>query len=197
MPDDEPKLVSLAPHHTTPARAVGVIRAGCVLSDDRRLRFTYRIEAAPDQLCWTRHPEAGRRDELWRHTCCEAFIATGIESYLEFNFSPDGSWAAYAFSSYRRRRQPDPVLDAPEITVCFDARGMRLEAVTDARGLREDCGSEGLRMGLAAVIEETGGPTSFWALGHPRPQPDFHDAGGFVLAVAAARSLATPEDPVA
>ncbi len=197
MPADDPKLVSLVPHHTTPPRAVGGIRAGCLLIDDWTLRFIYRIEAAPGQLCWVRHAQAGRRDELWRHTCCEAFVLTATEGYLELNFSPDGSWAAYAFGAYRRRRQPDPVVEAPEIRTRFDADGIRLEARVDARGLREEGGSEGLRMGLAAVLEETGGHTSYWALHHTGTQPDFHDAGGFVLDVLPARSPATSEDPVA
>jgi hypothetical protein len=37
------------------------------------------------------------------------------------------------------------------------------------------------RLALAAVIEETNGATSYWALKHPRGKPDFHHADGFVL----------------
>lgn len=142
------------------------------------------------------HPEAGRREELWRHTCCEAFVAIGAEAYLELNFAPDGSWAAYAFGAYRRR-QPDPVLDAPVIETYFTADAVRLEAAVDVRGLVEDRNARGLRMGLAAVMEETGGPTSYWALRHPLPQPDFHHAGGFVLSVPPVRWSTSSENPAA
>ena len=197
MPDDELKLVSLVPHPASPPGVVGGLRAGGCLDGECHLRFTYRIEAAPEHLCWLRHPAAGRRDELWRHTCCEAFVATTPGGYLEFNFSPDGSWAAYAFTAYRRRRQPDPVLEPPEISVSLEAQGMRLDAIVDARRLTDELSEKGLRMSLAAVVEETDGPTSYWALHHPRPQPDFHDAGGFVLDIPPARLLAASEDPAA
>src|SRR5580704_12597995 len=43
-----------------------------------------------------------RADELWRHTCFEAFIGVPPRiGYYEFNFSPSTQWAAYRFSDYR------------------------------------------------------------------------------------------------
>ena len=45
-----------------------------------------------------------RADELWRHTCFEAFLRTlPGAAYYEFNFAPSTQWAAYRFSSYRSR----------------------------------------------------------------------------------------------
>ncbi|MGD2056793.1 MAG: hypothetical protein PVJ15_08295, partial [Gammaproteobacteria bacterium] len=44
-----------------------------------------------------------RADHLWRHTCFEAFVMAGAgPGYREFNFSPSGEWAAYAFQGYRQ-----------------------------------------------------------------------------------------------
>ena len=37
------------------------------------------------------------------------------------------------------------------------------------------------RLALTAVIEETGGAKSYWALKHAPGKPDFHHADGFVL----------------
>ena len=43
-----------------------------------------------------------RADELWRHTCFEAFVqASPGASYYEFNFAPSTQWAAYEFDAYR------------------------------------------------------------------------------------------------
>ena len=39
------------------------------------------------------------------------------------------------------------------------------------------------RLALAAVVEETSGALSYWALRHPPGAPDFHHADGFVLAL--------------
>src|SRR5262249_3689246 len=47
---------------------------------------------------------SARTDGLWQHTCFEAFVGTSLDaSYYEFNFAPSTQWAAYRFSSYRRR----------------------------------------------------------------------------------------------
>ncbi len=37
------------------------------------------------------------------------------------------------------------------------------------------------QLALTAVIEETSGVKSYWALKHPPGKPDFHHADGFVL----------------
>src|SRR6185503_6002309 len=43
-----------------------------------------------------------RRDELWKHTCFEAFIALDrAGGYFEINLSPSFDWAVYRFSGYR------------------------------------------------------------------------------------------------
>jgi hypothetical protein len=39
------------------------------------------------------------------------------------------------------------------------------------------------RVGLAAVVEETSGHRSYWALAHPPGKPDFHHADCFTLEV--------------
>lgn len=44
-----------------------------------------------------------------------------------------------------------------------------------------DAGS--IRVGLTAVIEATDGTVSYWSLAHPPGRPDFHQAGGRVLAL--------------
>src|ERR1043165_4654007 len=45
---------------------------------------------------------AARTDDLWQHTCFEAFIrASSGTAYYEFNFAPSTQWAAYRFSGYR------------------------------------------------------------------------------------------------
>ena len=42
-----------------------------------------------------------------------------------------------------------------------------------------------MRIGLSAVIEDTAGSLSYWALHHPRSKPDFHHRGGFILRLTA------------
>ena len=100
---------------------------------------------------------------LWRHTCFEVFLATRSRAYREYNLSPSGEWAAYDFSSYRKRNRAR--IARPR----WNGR----VAIIPVRGR--------LKIGLSAVIEEKSGALSYWALRHPRRKPDFHDRRAFVL----------------
>jgi hypothetical protein len=113
---------------------------------------------------------SARGDELWRSTCFEAFVSQGAEAYAEFNFSPSTQWAAYHFNAYREGMQNAP--GAPIISVRSGDRRFELEAA-----LALPPGAR--RLGLSAVIEETNGVKSYWALAHPASKPDFHHRDSF------------------
>jgi hypothetical protein len=121
---------------------------------------------------------AARTDELWQHTCCEAFIQAG-EAYFEFNLSPSTQWAAYRFSSYRKG-MANAQMTAPTIAVASDATQYELNATIDCGQLALSS-SQTWRAGISVVIEEASGRKSYWALAHPRGKPDFHHADGFVI----------------
>ena len=117
---------------------------------------------------------ARRTDELWRTTCFEAFVRGAGEGYLEFNFAPSGAWAAYAFSGYRDGMRPAEGIAAPAIEVTVGEARLEVRV-----GLSLPSGDGLWRLGLAAVIEEVSGATSYWALAHPPGRADFHHAAGF------------------
>ena len=94
--------------------------------------------------------------------------------YREFNFSPSTQWAAYDFDSYRAGMRNADVL-APRIEVRYGPERYELYAAFDLPG------GTPWRLALTAVIEETDGVKSYWALKHPPGKPDFHHADGFVL----------------
>jgi hypothetical protein len=108
-------------------------------------------------------------DGLWRTTCFEAFVAAG-EGYDEFNLSPSGEFAAYRFSAYRAGMAR---LDT-ELSVVWSSG--RLEATVP---LREDA----RRLALSAVVEESDGALSYWALRHAPGKPDFHHRDTFALSI--------------
>jgi hypothetical protein len=120
---------------------------------------------------------SGRSDELWRHTCFEAFVrpATGPE-YYEFNFSPSTQWAAYRFENYRSGMRVATEIAAPRIEVRSDEATYTLQAALELDGL-----SSSLHLGLSAVLEEANGRKSYWALTHPPGKADFHHADCFAL----------------
>jgi hypothetical protein len=123
-----------------------------------------------------------RTDELWKHTCFEAFIrpCEDDETYYEINLAPSGNWAAYSFSNYRNGMRPAGETGAPGIsTSIMRGKFLNLRAALDLRGL--GASRSVWRLGISAIIEETNGSKSYWALAHPQGKPDFHHADSFVL----------------
>jgi hypothetical protein len=126
-----------------------------------------------------------RKDELWQHSCFEAFVGLGdARAYVEFNFSPSGEWASYRFEAHRRGRQPAMNLPSPDIyrEQADDGR-FALTAWLDLARLAREVPST---LGLSAVIEDKTGAISYWALAHPPGEPDFHHADCFALELPAA-----------
>jgi hypothetical protein len=59
---------------------------------------------------------SARRDELWQHTCFEAFLRTpGADGYIEVNLSPSSEWAVYRFTAYRQGMSVVREIKAPRI----------------------------------------------------------------------------------
>ena len=126
-----------------------------------------------------------RTDELWRHTCFEAFVKTlSVDGYSEFNFAPSTQWAAYRFDAYRSGMRPASDVNVPYIKVTSNRSGFELQVTLD--GMADLPRDAPWRLGLSAVIEEASGAKSYWALAHPPGKPDFHHADCFVLEVPAA-----------
>ncbi len=142
------------------------------------MRIDYRIEQALTLLWLPPAAPPLRRNELWRHTCCEAFIIpAGGPAYREFNFSPSGSWAVYDFADYRQS-MASPLLDtSPRIACRRDGDDLWLRAELPAALLPPGAAS----LGLCVVAETVAGDMSYWALTHAGARPDFHLAASFTL----------------
>ena len=175
------RTLALSPHPSTAGTVVEAIEVTVTREPHGFLTLAYTLRADPSALRIPSARPARRAEELWRHTCFEAFIAERAAGpYLELNFSPSGEWASYEFSAYRERareaadtRRPAQV---PSITLAMDGRTLSLETRTELTWLRGDAPG---RLALAAVIEDTAGRLSYWALRHPPGKPDFHHPDGF------------------
>jgi hypothetical protein len=122
-----------------------------------------------------------RGEELWRHTCFEAFVRASSDArYYEFNFAPSTQWAAYRFSSYRSGMGVATEVGTPPIEVQSSPDRYTLQASLELDRLSDLPRKAPWRLGLSALIEDTGGGMSYWALAHPPGKPDFHHADCFV-----------------
>ncbi|MDR3324091.1 MAG: DOMON-like domain-containing protein [Zoogloeaceae bacterium] len=165
--------------------------------DGRVLSLTYCLEGDlsaflfPSPTTPLQTPEEDLR--LWAHTCCELFLARADREkktsadYREYNFSPSGQWAAYAFAAYRERQTPATPLPAPEFfSPCLAENrfslSLRLPVAQGETPLPE--AADDLRLGLSVVLEGADGNLSYWALRHPPGPPDFHHRDAFALTLA-------------
>jgi hypothetical protein len=144
------------------------------------LRFEYRLRGDLAELAIPRRRQPQRADRLWEHTCFEAFVAPARGArYYELNFSPSTEWAAYAFDGYRNGMRPLALAQAPAIAVATTGDELRVTAGVELAAFVD--APWPWRIGLTAVVEDRAGSRAYFALGHPRDKPDFHDAAAFTV----------------
>jgi len=179
---------SLSPFSVLGRDPVRALVASAVIEGGAVLRFDYALDTRPGRIRVPSRRPPSQTDELWKHTCFEAFIApaTGGDEYRELNFSPSTQWAAYSFTSYRKGIAPVVLDSAPRIEVVETRSRLTVQARVGTQGLfPESWRAQGqkLRIALSAVIEDDSGNISYWALRHAPDKPDFHHPAGFILEV--------------
>ncbi len=175
---NDPVSLNLACHPQTLSRAIRGIDAVVGTAPGDILTLTFALEGDLSGLRIPGPRPSRRVGNLWQHTCFEVFVMAGEDpGYREFNFSPSGEWAVYAFRNYRDGGELDVEL-APGIVVCRTRNRLELDAEI-ARDFLPP--GRSLRLGLSAVVEDAGGELSYWALQHPPGKPDFHHADAFAL----------------
>jgi hypothetical protein len=153
----------------------GAVRVGDVLA----VRFRLTGDTADIPLPLATGP-GSRRDDLWRDTCFEVFVAVaGEPRYAEANLAPSLDWNVYLFDGYRRGMRPDPAAADPARAI--DRAGGALTATFGLPLAGLDPRRRGLEVGLAAVIRAADGRLGHWALDHSGERLDFHRREGFLL----------------
>lgn len=167
------RRASLQRHPESRGDAVRTIQVE-VRREQAVMRVLYRVAGRLERLQVPQPCPPRFADGLWRHTCCEIFVARdGSPAYHELNFSPSGEWAAYAFSRYREGALRDENV-RPTIRMQTAQDALELEAAFA-------CAAGKIVLGISAVMEEQGGEISYWALEHSPGKPDFHHRDAFAL----------------
>ena len=170
-------------HPLTTSRSIDAIDVQVESAASGILAVTFVLQGDLASLRIPVERPSRQMDELWRHTCFEAFLMTGNgPGYREYNLSPSGEWAAYALGDYRQAndQQAGVTVDvsAPVIRVQRSAQRLALEAEVP---LEPPPLTRSIRLGLSAVVEAVDGGLSYWALRHPPGKPDFHHTDAFAL----------------
>ena len=149
----------------------GVVIADIELNANT-LRLRYSIAITPD-LVWPEFSRLERKDQLWRSTCLELFLASPDDpSYLEINLSPSGAWNSYSFSGYREGMKTAPNIELDEFQV--DRPGLISASFLIGRL------SGPFLFGPATILADKNGRLRYFAIKHGET-PDFHNRKHHVL----------------
>jgi hypothetical protein len=162
--------------------------ADAVRFADGRVKFVFMATGDVDRIVVPHPGEPVRKDELWRHTCFEAFLASDGDAYIELNFSPSGAWAAYRFDCFRSGMAKAEI-DSPTIEAKRLDPMISLMADVDLGPLPELGPWQDWDVGLSAILEADDGSRSYWALAHPPGKPDFHHRDCFAAKLASDATL--------
>jgi hypothetical protein len=162
--------------------AIGAVDVRVRSREPHELIFQYVLRAQMSRIRVPSAQSPDRADDLWKHTCFEAFIAvSGVPGYHELNFSPSGRWAIYGFSAYRDGMSPTNVTVSPVLDVRrFDDR-LELDVAIRLPDLVGRLAGRMLKLALSTVVEDDSGTLSYWALKHAPGKPDFHHPDSFAL----------------
>jgi len=128
-----------------------------------------------------KNEKPSRKNDLWKETCFECFFGVGhSKEYFEFNGSPSGDWALYAFQQYRDGMKEvvlNPV-DSPILLKCEKSADYlccvwRVPYFSTA--ILQNAS-------LTAVLKTGPGAAdvSYWASKHAGAKPDFHLRESFI-----------------
>ena len=173
-------LLTLTPHPDTPCAAVTRIEINLARAAPASLALRYLVTGDIASVRLPEPVDRARADELWKHSCFEAFVApVGGEAYYEINLSPSNRWAGYRFDRYREGMVSPPGLALTHMTWRTSADLFELVATLDLAAQADLMADRAVRLGLSAVIEEASGRMSYWALAHAPGKPDFHHPVSF------------------
>ncbi len=161
------------------------LRARAIWAQPFVLHLDFVLKADLREIILPKKFEGEERvDNLWEHTCFEAFIALeNSPQYLEVNLAPSGQWNIYEFKSYRASRlEAEQVTCKPLVLRAKTNFNMQtkidLSAVSWIKNSKKDVD---VQLGLTGVIELKNKLKSYCALTHKSEKPDFHRKESFIF----------------
>lgn len=164
------------------SQAILPIEITCVgkLVDQDSIDISFQLTGSLENILFDPPQENHKRtDNLWQKTCFELFVKNDIDSnYWEYNLSPSGNWAIYAFESYRKGKFDELSIQGIPITTRQETNQFTLNSYIT---LPDKLSRQNLKIGLTTVVQDTNGDIYYYALKHTEKQPDFHVADSFTI----------------
>ncbi len=155
---------------------------GTVSRNKNVLAVNFMLTGRTDVILF---PEAAkypqRRDDLWKTTCFEIFLAMPENpEYWEFNMSPSGDWNAYHMDAYRQvGLREETCIQKLQFSLEKRIENITVEATVDLTSFIEE--RLPIQAEITSVIEDKNEHETYWALMHPGPHADFHRRESFII----------------
>ncbi len=142
------------------------------------LDVDFRLTGAAQVLFPAPRGAGERKDNLWRSTCCEAFIKPSDSTeYWEYNLAPSGDWNVYRFTDYRAELRHETWITR----IAIDAVATPEPRLRAALPVPPPLAGQTLGLALSCVVEDLQGGLHYFALRHCGTKPDFHHPESFCL----------------
>jgi hypothetical protein len=149
---------------------------------ENQLSIRYEVQGEMDKLLFPAPTESPtRKDDLWKSTCFEFFIAIQDQPhYWEFNMSPSANWNVYAMDAYRQvnMREESAFTQLP-FEFSKASTEYSLDISVDLSPIIQP--ENILQVGITTIIQAMDGNETCWALAHPGQQADFHLRESFLI----------------
>jgi hypothetical protein len=150
---------------------------------ENRLFIRYAVTGEIDSILLPTPADfPSRKDDLWRATCFEFFVAVKDQPhYWEFNMSPSGNWNVYTMDAYRQvNMRTEVAFTRLPFEFKKDDNDITLDISVDLNPIIRP--EAVLHIGVTTIIQTNDGNESYWALAHPGPLADFHLRDSFSFA---------------
>lgn len=172
----------LLPHPAMPPDAISVVSCGVSWRNAGEWVFDFIVGEPPEALVLPEPLTPSRADGLWETTCFELFLRRpGSAAYMEFNFSPSGRWAAWAFDGYREGRRDLEIVPPTVLTSDPEQFAMASLARMEALGLDPEVA----RLLARPSDLSPRGPTAQFALTATVKDPAFAAEGPWLASLSA------------
>ena len=147
------------------------------------LSLHYAVHGEIENILLPASTTPTRKDDLWRATCFEFFIALpGCPEYWEFNMSPSSEWNVYRMDAYRQvNMREETIICQLPFEFQKDAGGYLLDISVDLNSIIQP--KQSLQVGITAIIQTKDESETYWALAHPGIHADFHLRDSFNIEV--------------
>jgi len=157
-------------HQLIPYKKSSNIKIISTLKQNKNLlHLTFKVSGDLENYKLPKTKKEERKDELWRESCFELFLATEEdEAYYEFNFSPTLAWNVYRLEYYRAEPKMIDEVELVEFEVKQTKETLFIEIILDVQTLKFNS------YNLATILLNNQEEREFWSLKAKGDTPDFH-----------------------